>query len=80
MKPINSIPVHITIEGSTFEFEANGWYHPQDEHQAEEFAIDHLYYLKKGEQYSKDFSSLLDWPHVHAEVINQLKAVIKDEL
>jgi hypothetical protein len=71
---INHFPVHLTIEGKTFEFEVVGTHYPQDEHQPEEFDINHLYHLKKGERYSTDFISLLDWPHVKAEVIKQLKA------
>ena len=78
MKKINH-PVHLTIERKSFEFEVVGEYYPQDDHHPESFDFHHLYHLKKGEIYSEDFASLLDWPHVEREVIQQLKAIQEDE-
>ena len=77
MKKINHIPIHLTIEGVNAEFEAVGWHYPAENGQAEEFDVQHLYYTNKiGECH--DWFSLMSWPSINAEVIKQLKAVVKD--
>ena len=75
---IDHVAVYLIIENKTFEFKVVGDHYPQDDHHPEEFDINHLYHLRDFDQYSADFISLLDWPHVRDEVIKQLKAIKKD--
>lgn len=73
MKPI-SAPVYITIENYHAEFQAEGWHHPAENGQCEEFEIQHLYRTNKDNQVH-DWISFMEWPSVNREVIKQLKAI-----
>jgi len=79
MEKINNTPVHLAIEGKTFEFEVEGEYFPQDDHHAEEFDLQHLYHLRKGDRYSTDYPGLLEFPSIWNEVVKQLKAIREDK-
>ena len=76
---IDYIEVELEIENVTFKFEVVGTYTPEsgdgfeEERRDEEFEIDNLFYTSESGE-CKDVISLLDWPHIEASVIEQLKS------
>lgn len=73
MKQIDA-PIYLTIENVHAEFQAEGWHHPAENGQCEEFEINHLYHNDKNNQ-THDWISLMEWPSVNREVIKQLEAI-----
>lgn len=73
MIPIDA-PIYLTIESTNAEFLAEGFYHPAENGQCEEFEIEHLYHNDKNNQ-THDWISLMEWPSVNREVIKQLEAI-----
>jgi hypothetical protein len=67
-------PIHLTIENVNAEFQAEGWHHPAENGQCEEFEINHLWHTSKENQ-THDWITLMEWPSVNREVIKQLQAI-----